>query len=125
MKLEFLAAGSPDCPLIRLYEFSRAEALSLRELVKSLSSGSRENISLSEQPWIESVKNCHLTLRFGDGGQGIRKSTASTFECVLNADEWSDVEWLLEPFCESEPTGFQWLCRKGETSLLLSQDGRW
>ena len=125
MKLEFLATGSPDCPLIRLYEFTRAQALSLRELVKSLSIGSRESISLSEQPWIESVKDCQLTLRFGDGGHGIRQSKASTFECVFNADEWSDVEWLLEPFCESDPTGFQWLSRKGEASLLLSHDGRW
>lgn len=125
MKIEFLAVGSPDCPLIRLYEFSPAEVGSLRELIKFLSSGSRESISLSEQPWIDSVEDCHLTLRLGDGGQGVRQSGPSTFECVLSVDEWFNVEGLLDPFCESELNGFQWLSRNGKTSLLLSHDGRW
>jgi hypothetical protein len=122
MKLEFLAA---DCPLIRLYGFSRAEARSLRELVKSLASGSRESISPGAQPWIESVKGCQLTLRLGDPDQGIRQSGPSTFPCVGSVDEWFHIECLLDPFCESDPAGFQWLFRKGKTSLLSSLEGRW
>jgi hypothetical protein len=125
MKLEFLEAGSPVCPLIRLYDFNRAEAQSLRELVRSLRDGSRESVSLSEELWIESVKGCSLTLRLGDGEQGVRQSGPSTFDCALAAVNWDNVEGLLDPFCESEPTGFQWLCSEGRVSLLLSRDGRW
>src|SRR5437867_3317880 len=39
MKLEFLADGSQDCPLIRLYDFDFEEAVSLRQIVASLSDG--------------------------------------------------------------------------------------
>lgn len=124
MKLQFLEAGSPGCPLIRLYDFNRAEAKSLRKLMKSLCDGSRESVSLSEEPWIESVKGCRLTLRLGNGGQGARQSGASTFDCVLTVANWDNVEGLLDPFCESEPTGFQWLSSEGKISLLLSCDGR-
>lgn len=125
MKLEFLEAGSPDCPLIRLYDFSRAEAQNLRELVKSLRNGSNNSVSLSEEPWIESVKGCHLTLRLGEQNQGIRQSGPSTFDWVLTITNWDNVEGLLNPFCEAEPTGFQWLSSEGKISLLLSRDGRW
>ena len=125
MKLEFLEVGSPDCPLIRLYDFNRAQAQSLRKLVKSLRDGSRESVPLSEEPWIESVRGCRLTLRLGDREKGVRQSGPATFDCALTAANWDNVEGLLDPFCESEPTGFQWLCSEGKTSLLLSRDGRW
>ena len=125
MKLEFLGAGSPDCPLIRLYDFDLAEAQSLRKLVKCLRDGSRESVSLGEEPWIDSVKGCRLTLRLGDGEQGVRQSGPSSFDCALTAANWDNVEGLLEPFCESQATGFQWLCSEGKISLLLSRDGRW
>ena len=125
MKLEFLEAGSSDCPLIRLYDFSRAEAQSLRQLVKSLCDGSCESASLSEQPWIETVKGCRLTLRSGNGVHAIRQLGPSTFECVRNGNQWSEIEGLLDPFCESDRAGFQWLLREGKISILFSTDGRW
>jgi len=36
MKLEFLASGSPDCSLIRLYEFNAKEAYDLRRITLQL-----------------------------------------------------------------------------------------
>ena len=125
MKLEFLPSGARACPLIRLYAFSRAEAQNLRELVKSLSNASRQSVSLDEEPWIESVEGCRLTLRLGNSDEGVRQSGPSSFECILGSSGWYNVEGLLDPFCESEPAGFQWLTNTGNVSLLLSRDGRW
>jgi hypothetical protein len=31
----------------------------------------------------------------------------------------------LQPFCETDAGVFQWLNEDGETSLLLSRDGKW
>lgn len=125
MKLEFLEAGSPDCPLIRLYDFSPIEVQRLRGLIKSLIDRSRGSVVLSELPWIGSVKGCCLTLRLGDGEQGVRQTGPLIFDCTLNEVNWDNVEGLLEPFCESEPTGYQWLCRRSKVSLIVSRDGRW
>jgi len=62
MKLQFLADGSPDCPLIRLYDFQATDAVKLKELFDRLADGS-PNIPLHEQKGIESVDGCRLNLR--------------------------------------------------------------
>ena len=98
MKLEYLPGGSPDCPLIRLYDFRQTEAKRLKELVKSLATGDRENVALHNEAWVESVDGCSLNLRRGNRDQGIRQSQTLRFECVLSSDGWSNLEGLLEPF---------------------------
>ncbi len=40
------------------------------------------------------------------------------FECVLIPDGWSNVNGLLEPFCNANTAGFQWLTHDGGVSLL-------
>jgi len=49
MKLEYLPHGSPDWPLIRLFEFDHSEAQRLRQLVKSLIAGDRQDVALQSE----------------------------------------------------------------------------
>ena len=103
MKLEYLPDGSADCPLIRLSEFDQSEAQRLRQLVKSLVAGDRQDVALQNEDWVKSVEKCCLNLRRGNSNQGVRHAHGFKFECVLSPDDWSNVEGLLEPFCESTP----------------------
>src|SRR5689334_15877870 len=100
MKLEYLADASP--PLVRLDEFNRAEVRQLRELVCSLVSGTRQSVSLQKEDWVQSIDGCCLDLRLGNRDRGIRKVPRLNFECILTPHGWSNVEGLLDPFCESE-----------------------
>ena len=125
VKIEYLAEGSNQCPLIRLDEFDRTEIEELRQLVKSLSVGSLSEASLKDKPWIESVGGCDINLRLGDRDEGIRQRGAMTFECVLTSSGWNNIEGLLEPFCQSDTRSHQWLISAGNVSLLLSHDGQW
>jgi len=125
VKLEYLPTGSPDCPLILLYEFNQSEAQHLRQLVKSLVAGDRQDVALQNEEWVEPVGQCCLDLRRGSRNQGVREAQALEFECLLSADGWSKVERLLEPFCESNTSGFQWLTHDGRIALLFSQTGQW
>lgn len=125
MKLEYLPNGSPDCPLIRLFEFDQSEAQRLRQLVKSLVAGDRQDVALQDEEWVKPVGECCLNLRRGNRNQGVRQEQALKFECVLSPDGWSNVERLLEPFCESNTSGFQWLTHDGRVALLISQSGQW
>jgi hypothetical protein len=127
MKLEFLASGSPDCPLIRLYNFDVVAAARLRNLFHALAIGSQRSISLHEQTEIEAVGGCRLELRLGKSDLGVRQSGPVSFECILTAEGWSGVEELTEPFCQSDDSKehYQWLNDDGELSLLLSHDGLW
>lgn len=125
MKIGYLPEGSPECPLIRLYDFGPSQARQLSELVKLLVSGDRENVALHDEAWVESVGECFLNLERGDRNQGVRTASSSTFECVLTAEGWKDFEGLLEPFCASGASGFQWLSHQGKIALLISPSGQW
>jgi len=125
MKLEFLAEGSPDCPLIRLYSFTPAEALCLNATVDQLDDGGTQEVALHREPFIEPVDACFLTLRLGKRDQGIVPRAPFQFECILSDEGWLDVSALLRPFCETDTKGFQWLVEQGPISLLLSVDGKW
>lgn len=126
MKVEFVAEGGPDCPLIRLYAFDQSEVLRLKDLVIALAVGAKAKIFLHEQPWIHPVDGCSLELSLGRRDQGVKQVGPSRFECVLTTEKWADVAFLLEPFCaEEHPKGYQWLDESGKISLLISQKGSW
>ena len=125
MKLEYLPDGSLDCPLIRLFEFDQSEAQRLRQLVRSLVTGDRQSVALQNEVWADAVGGCCLSLRRGNQDQGIRQVEPLNFECVLSSDGWTNVEGLLEPFCDSNTDGFQWLTHDGKVALLISQNGQW
>ena len=77
MKLEFVREGSPDCPLLRLYDFESAEARQLQQFVLRLVSKSDESIALHQQPGIQPMAGCELTLRSAENVQA-RRCFAST-----------------------------------------------
>ncbi|HEV1287306.1 MAG TPA: hypothetical protein VNU44_18445 [Bryobacteraceae bacterium] len=108
MKLEFLADGSTDCPLIRLYAFDQSSVCQLRDLIKSLAVGTRANAPLHAQPWIEPVDGCELELYLDERCRGIIEVRPSKFKLVLNDEGCADIAGLLEPFCESaNPESYQ------------------
>ena len=123
MKLEYVADGSNNCPLIRLFEFTPEEVQELRKLVRLLVSGERQRVTLQNESWAEPVGGCRLSLRIANRDEGVRQVEPLKFECVLSSDGWSNVDGLLDPFCDSNTTGFQWLTHAGRVSLLISQSG--
>ena len=125
MKLEYLADGSDDCPLICLFEFTPAEVHELRKLVRSLVSGERQSAALQNEAWTVPIGGCQLSLRRGTRDEGVHQLEPRKFECVLSSDRSCNVEGLLDPFCDSSTTGFQWLTHDGRVSLLISQSGKW
>jgi hypothetical protein len=68
MKREFLQRGSPDCPLIRLYEFSRSEAHYWRRVALQLARGKDQTVFHNEQPGVIPIGECKLTLSAGREG---------------------------------------------------------
>jgi len=97
----------------------------LRELVRSLALGSRTVVALHNEAGIESVEGCKLELALGRRDDGVRERGPQDFQCVLSPSGWDNVDGLLQPFCESESGGFQWLSERGAIALLISRDGRW
>ena len=126
MTLDYLANGSPDCPLLRLYAFTPAEARQLRDAVTTLATGTAKRVEVHRLPFVEAIGGCRLTLvvQRWDGAV-VRRGEPAEFECGFTAGTWENVEYLIEPF-EQEANGFQWLAGvPGEAQLLLSVSGGW
>ena len=98
MKIDSLPSGSPQCPPLRIYEFGPMQATQFRDFCLALDSGEREIDSRPED---------------------------SSFACVLDPADWDNIAGLVEPFCQTERAGCQWLAGADKISLLFSCDGTW
>jgi hypothetical protein len=125
MKLEYLPQGPNNSGLIRLYEYEQEDVRALRQAADELACGVRETILLSRENWLTPIGDCGLVWKRGSSNRGVRQLGPTTFECELSPAGWRDVEGFLEPFCDPETTGFQWLTTHGKIALLISQSGQW
>jgi hypothetical protein len=126
MTLEHLPDGSPDSPLLRLSDFTPAEADWLRAAVAGLAAGAADRVEVHRLPFVHATGGCRLTFVRRAWDQAVVKGAEpGEFECGLTADTWYNVAGLVDPFTESA-SGFQWLVRvPGEAGLLLSAAGEW
>lgn len=125
MKLEFLASGSPDCPLIRIYEFNSKEAYELRRIALALARGTETVVRLHEQPNVTAIGGCELMLQQGKKERGVSAISSSKFEWVLPQAGWLQIAGLIRPFSRGGTNGYQWLSETGKVKILLFCDGKW
>src|SRR5437879_12497116 len=71
MKIEFLKSGSPDCPLIRLYEFKPSEAQALRRIALQLARGRIQRVPLHNEQGILAIGGCQLALSREERDRGV------------------------------------------------------
>ena len=126
MKLEYIAEGLPEGPLIRLYDFSTEEVIELHKAITSLASGNLDRIELDQLAYIESIDDCRLALFCQAWDQAVVRCTGvNAFECGLKSGTWDNVAGLIEPFIDGHG-GFQWLVSDpGVAALLISNSGTW
>jgi hypothetical protein len=129
LKLEYLAAGSKDCPLIRLFEFNASEARRLSKILRDLSNGLLLECALHSEAWVEVISGCRLTLRAGSRDLGIRQTAPADFVCEFTADgeAWLEMSEKVDVIISEDDciTGYQWLDDRGKIGLLLSRPGSW
>jgi hypothetical protein len=126
MKLEPLDDASLECPLIRLYDFTPAEAQQLRSAVTELAAGNVRQVDVHRLPYVEPLGNCQLTFRLSSWDQCLSQEAERTyFSCALTADAWEEMADFIEPFTQ-DANGFQWRVGGPEGGgLLLSPSGEW
>ncbi len=125
MKVEYLSDGSDDCPLVRLYAFTMAEAQKLHDAFSSLASGSLQSVRLGDILAVEAVDGCSVTFTRGARDRGVVPAGDHMFTVELSASGWDQTAGLTEPFRDGCLAGHQWLMSTGDTQLLLSPTGGW
>jgi hypothetical protein len=125
MKLEYIANGALDTPLIRLYDFGRTDASMLHRVVDDLTFGRHNQVPLHAIDGVERVGEWRLTFAVGGRDEGVIKQ-AGGFTCTLTKQTWGHIAYLIEPFCGRAEWGhFQCLDQTSSITLLLSVDGGW
>lgn len=141
MKLDVYQANGT---IIRLYDFTHQDLHQLRTDLLDLAHRWRSVIPLHEEPFVQPLGGCRLTLRLGGEDAGIHRAiepnlfgwvaehgTWDPYLCELTPQSWDrvshGVELLLRlRFLCSEHVWLhkQWKC-SGSLAWLLSPDGEW
>ena len=125
MRLEYVPDGSPDCPLIRLYDFIPAEAARLGAAVAELAAERAARVAVHQLFGVAAVGGCELVFRTRGWDQAVIRVGPAAFECGFTPGTWDNVAGLIEPFAAGSG-GYQWLAGvPSEAALLLSASGQW
>ena len=133
MKIEFLddISGGGRFPhadpnqLVRLYDFDKFQATVLRDTIQKQILESKKAIDLTTLNFIQSV-NCNLTLQISDIDKGITTLVNNNFVCDLTINNYQEMILLIEPFCNIEINGYQWLYDLDTAiDFLFSPGGSW
>jgi hypothetical protein len=125
MKVEFLEEGSPDCPLLRLFDYRTDEVKRLCEVCDQLAEGKRVEFVLHDQPWVEAIRGCRFLWRISKKDVGVRlPAPGEPFVLEFSDEVWREVQDKLRPFADGSG-GFQWLTNEGDVNVLISFSGLW
>jgi len=88
MRLEYLSEGSPDCPLLRLYDFSPPEAQQLYRVLRALTRGALIESTIHQLPFVEPVGGCRLTCHIATSTTLIRSVGNNAWGFSASAETW-------------------------------------
>ena len=125
MKVEFLAEGAAECPLIRLFDYRAGELERLRIVCSELGDRRRAEFPLHDEPWVEPIAECKFTWRAGARNAGVQfPGSCAAFFLELTGEASRDVSDKLLPFVDGSD-GYNWLTNEGDVHVLISHDGTW
>jgi hypothetical protein len=94
--------------IVRLFNFGRQEAILFRDAIHQIVIIDKEELDLSTLNFIQ-LNDCNLTLVIGNEDEGIFSNRKNNFICSLTLEAYKQMLNLIEPFCNKELNGFQYL----------------
>lgn len=111
--------------VVRLYNFDKSEVIKFRDLIQDTIVNRKQKLDLSQVDFIK-ARNCNLILGLFKTDEGILSVDDQTFYCALTLEGYKNMLKLLEPFCEKETKGYQYLYDIDNlTDFLFSPAGTW
>ncbi len=126
MKLDYIEnINAYGDNIVRLYDFDKAQAIKFLKILNQTIIIERKQLELSTIKFIES-RNCFLTLKITEEDNGIITTDNINFYCEMTSQGYKDMIELIQPFCEKETKGYQWLYDIDSlTDFLFSPAGTW
>ncbi len=94
--------------VVRLYNFDKYQAIKFRDLIKDTIVKRKQKLVLSQVDFIK-IRNCNLILGLFKTDEGIFSVDHKTFYCALTLGGYNNLLNLIEPFCEKDSKGHQYL----------------
>ncbi len=111
--------------VVRLYNFDKPEAIKFRTLIKEIIIEKKQKLDLSKVDFIE-PRNCNLVLGVFKEDEGILSADNESFYCMLTQKGYEELLKKLDPFCEKETKGYQYLYDlDNPIDFLFSPAGTW
>lgn len=111
--------------VVRLFDFDQSQSVKFKLLVQEFIDSGKKVFDLATIDFIE-PRNCNLILRIWEEDEGITSNDKINFFCDLTLEGYKKLVLLLEPFCNRETTGFQYLYDiDSPTDFLFSPGGTW
>ena len=126
MELDYIEnVNGLDENVVRLYNFDKAEAIKFKALIKDVIIDKKKRLDVSEVDFI-TPRNCNLLFGLFNSDEGILTKDNETFFCVLTMESYVNMITLIEPFCQKESRGYQYLYDVDcPTDLLFSPTASW
>jgi len=129
MKVEYLAninSAHPKESILRVFDFDSTQACKFRDILSKLATGPTSEMDISDLPFVTSIDGCRLILKAGIRDRGLSQVSSTDFECTLTKLTWENAEGLVEPFCQGDLSGYQWLYDlDNDIKFLFSPSGDW
>ena len=119
MRIEFIEAGAPECPLLLFHDTTPESAAALSRALTE----SRGELALHALEGVD-AGGLTVTARMGRRNLGVRRKGECSFEWVMHEEGWAQVTGLLEPFVDGSD-GWQRLSYEGPIAVVFSPSGRW
>jgi len=107
-----------DQNIVRLYNFDKAEAILFRDLLVETVIIKKQKLNLAEIDFIK-PRNCNLIMGLFKTDEGILTKDNETFFCILTLEGFTNMARLIEPFCQKESRGYQYLYEIDNPTDLL------
>ncbi|MHB0755998.1 hypothetical protein [Polaribacter sp. M15] len=121
MKLDYIENYNElDENIVRLFDFDKAEAIKLRDLLVDVVINKKQKLDLAQVDFMELI-NCNLIFGLFKTDEGILTKDNQTFFCILTLKGFENMVKLIEPFCKKEVRSYQYLYDiDNPTELLFS-----
>lgn len=126
MKLDYIDElnGFGD-NMVRLFDFDMDESIMFRDALINFIYSDSIYLKLADLEFVE-PRNCTLALFKNDKDEGIISEDDENFFCALTVEGYQSMIELLEPFCNKETKGYQFLYEVDSlTDFLFSPAGTW
>lgn len=111
--------------VVRLFDFNMSESIKFRDAIIEFTESEAPFLKLSDLDFIE-PRNCTLVLFKSNEDEGIISEDDENFFCALTIEGYKQMIQILEPFCQKETKGYQFLYDIDSlTDFLFSPAGTW